>query len=78
MVHVLGFQALVEAFHRQRVRDRRRRGEREREEEEEDVGTRRKGAQEKGERSRRGVSVVGEGEWRWGSRMRKPSECGSF
>jgi hypothetical protein len=30
MVHVLGFQALVEAFHRQRVRDRRRRGERER------------------------------------------------
>ncbi len=52
--------------------------EREREEEEEDVGTRRKGAQEKGERSRRGVSVVGEGEWRWGSRMRKPSECGSF
>jgi hypothetical protein len=31
LVHVLGFQALVEALQRQRARDRRRRGERERE-----------------------------------------------
>jgi hypothetical protein len=52
MVHVLGFQALVEALHRQRARDTREEEERERERErerEEDGGTRRKGAQEEGE-----------------------------
>jgi hypothetical protein len=78
LVHVLGFQALVEALQRQRARDRREEEEREREREREG----RRGAEKGSARRRRTIkkrrSVVGEGEWRWGSRMRKPSECGSF
>jgi hypothetical protein len=90
MVHVLGFHGScfrVPSSRRssgqtesQRQKRRRIRGERERERERE-RGER--GDEEKGSARRRRTikkrrSVVGEGEWRWGSRMRKPSECGSF